>query len=352
MTEFKCMIKKDKNSIWKNTQCTIGESNKMKCVKKLLAIIMVCAIVCSLAGCRSSQQANLPTASDVASSESIQPQQDWREDADISVKDTALFGGEQVPIVGCVENDRIRLYRDAAEQELLAQADYPIPLENAAEKLTTCEFEDLDGDGNSELTLAFDFPEGERASFLWFWVDGQGYTLNEEFSQLPGDSSTGDSLSTIPEAYSALLDCYSEAISETWDSAALMDANLPYLLTLVYGENPLENIGYAISDVEGDGSPELLIGSLTGDEYFGKMIFALYTLNQDGAVSLLFESGEKNRYYYVGENRFANLGQFSANEYFETTLKLEDSEMIDMTYTTQPADYVQFQLQPFSVWGT
>lgn len=34
MTEFKCMIKKDKNSIWKNTQCTIGESNKMKCVKK------------------------------------------------------------------------------------------------------------------------------------------------------------------------------------------------------------------------------------------------------------------------------------------------------------------------------
>lgn len=322
----------------------------MKCVTKLLAVIMVCAIVCSLAGCSSSQQTNLPIASDVAPSESTQPQQDWREDADISVKDTALFGGEQVPVVGCVENDRFLLYRDAAEQELLAQADYPTPLENAAEKLTTCEFEDLDGDGNSELTLAFDLPDRERASFLWFWVDGQGYTLNEEFSQLPGDSSSGDSLSTIPEAYAALLDRYAEALSESWDSATLMDANLPYLLALAYGAEPLENIGYAISDVEGDGSPELLIGSLTGDEYFGKMIFALYTLDQDGAASLLFESEEKNRYYYVGENRFANLGQFSADEYFETTLKLEDSEMIDMTYTTQPTDYVQMDLTPFSKW--
>lgn len=323
----------------------------MKCVTKLLAVIMACAVVCSLAGCRSShQQTNLPTASDVVSSESTQPQQDWREDADISVKDTTLFGGEQVPVVGCVENDRILLYRDATEQELLAQADYPIPLENAAEELTTYEFEDLDGDGNSELTLAFDLPDGERASFLWFWVDGQGYTLNEEFSQLPGDSSTGDSLSTIPEAYAALLDRYAEALSESWDSAALMDANLPYLLALAYGEKPLENIGYAISDVERDGSPELLIGSLTGDEYFGKMIFALYTLDQDGATALLFESEEKNRYYYVGENRFANLGQFSADEYFETTLKLEDSEMIDMTYTTQPADYVQMDLTSFSKW--
>lgn len=323
----------------------------MKCVTKLLAVIMACAVVCSLAGCRSSQQTNLPTASDVAPSESTQPEQDWREDAEISVKDTALFRGEQVPVVGCVENDRILLYRDAAEQELLAQADYPIPLENAEDELTTCEFEDLDGDGNSELTLAFDLADGVRASFLWFWVDTQGYTLNEEFSQLPGDSSGGDSLSTIPEAYAALLDRYAEAISETWDSAALMDANLPYLLALAYGEEPLENIGYAISDVEGDGSPELLIGSLTGDEYFGKMIFALFTLDQDGAASLLFESGEKNRYYYVGENRFANLGQFSADEYFETTLKLEDSEMIDMTYTTQPADYVQMDLTPFSKWS-
>lgn len=322
----------------------------MKCVTKLLAVIMVCAIVCSLAGCSSSQQTNLPTASDVVSSESTQSQQDWREDADISVKDTALFGGEPVPVVGCVENDRILLYRDAAEQELLAQADYPIPLENAAEELTTCEFEDLDGDGNSELTLTFDLPDGKRASFLWFWVDGQGYTLNEEFSQLPGDSSNGDSLSTIPEAYAALLDRYAEVLSESWDSAALMEGNLPYVLALAYGEDPLENIGYAISDVEEDGSPELLLGSLTGDEYFGKMIFALYTLDQDGAASLLFESGEKNRYYYVGENRFANLGQFSADEYFETTLKLEDSEMIDMTYTTQPADYVQMDLTPFSKW--
>ena len=31
-------------------------------------------------------------------------------------------------------------------------------------------------------------------------------------------------------------------------------------------------------------------------------------------------------------------------------LKLEEGEMIDMTYTTAPADYVQLELTPFSQW--
>jgi len=41
-----------------------------------------------------------------------------------------------------------------------------------------------------------------------------------------------------------------------------------------------------------------------------------------------------------------NPGLFTANEYFGTTLKLEDGELIDMTYTTQLADYAQMDLTP------
>lgn len=323
----------------------------MKYIAKSLIVFMACAFVCSLAGCGDGQQTSLPTASDTVPSESVKLQEDWREDAAISVRGTALFGGEQMSVAGCVEDERILLYRDAAVQELLAQADYPISLENAAEALSVSEFTDLDEDGNSEMSMTFELPGGERAIFLWFWVDGQGYVLNEELSQMPGDSSAGDDIPTLSEIYSGLLTLYGEAVSEAWDSAALMEENLPYLLALAYGKDPMENIGYAVSDVDGDGSPELLIGSLDeDDETFGKMIFALYTISQDGAASLLFESEEKNCYYYAGENRFANLGQFSANEFFETTLKLENGEMIDMTHTTRPEDYVQMELIAFSKW--
>lgn len=39
------------------------------------------------------------------------------------------------------------------------------------------------------------------------------------------------------------------------------------MLALACEEEPLENIGYAIFDAEGDGLPKLLIGALTEDGY-------------------------------------------------------------------------------------
>lgn len=74
-------------------------------------------------------------------------------------------------------------------QKLLVQGDYPMCLENATEYFDTCDFEDIDQDGNSDLTVSFAFSESSQAMFLWFWVDGQGYVLNEEFPQFPGEVS-------------------------------------------------------------------------------------------------------------------------------------------------------------------
>ena len=105
-----------------------------------------------------------------------------------------------------------------------------------------------------------------------------------------------------------------------------------------------------VTDLDGDGTEELAIGSMVEDEFFGKMIFSLYTLDGDGVPQLLFDSTERNRYYYAGGFRFANLGSSDWNDSFVTTLKLEDKELIDMTYTTDPADYVQMELTPFSQW--
>ena len=159
-----------------------------------------------------------------------------------------------------------------------------------------------------------------------------------------------DDYATVEEAYAIVIGEYYSAAEEQWDSAALMDAELNYMVAECYLDNPLENIGYAIVDLNNDGTEELLIGSRIEDDFFGKMIFDLYTLDDRGVHRLVFDSSERNRYYYAGENRFANLGAITYNESFETTLKFERGEMVDMTYTTLPADYVQMSLTPIGEW--
>lgn len=155
---------------------------------------------------------------------------------------------------------------------------------------------------------------------------------------------------TAKEAYAVVIGEYYTAIEQQWDSAALMDHNFNYMISECYEDDPLKNIGYVVEDIDGDGIDELLIGALVDDSFYGKMIFALYTLDDKGVHQLVFDSSERNRYYYAGENRFVNVGAGAFDENFETTVKFENTEMIDMTYITDPADYVQAELIPFSEW--
>ena len=155
---------------------------------------------------------------------------------------------------------------------------------------------------------------------------------------------------SVEQAYAVVIGEYYTALEQRWNGAELMEDGLNYMAADCYGEEPLENLGYAIVDLDGDGVQELLIGPINADEFFDKMIFSLYTLDENGVNKLVFDGTERNRYYYAGENRFANQGSSAYNDSFETTLKLEEGEMIDMTYTTAPADYVQLELTPFSQW--
>ena len=155
---------------------------------------------------------------------------------------------------------------------------------------------------------------------------------------------------TVEQAYAVVIGEYYTALEQRWNGAELMEDGLNYMAADCYGDAPLENLGYAIADIDGDGVQELLIGTIKADEFYEKMVFSLYTLDENGVNKLVFDGTERNRYYYAGENRFANLGSSASNDSFETTVKLEEGEMIDMTYTTAPADYVQLELTPFSQW--
>jgi hypothetical protein len=221
------------------------------------------------------------------------------------------------------------------------------------------------------------FPQG----FLGYYAEQEGSTLyvGFKFSSLFGLFETGDFDITIPtkgtvthivvksgqqeitvwpkeetltdeaevtenglSAYEPIVLQYRTALEENWSGQQLVDADMNFMVQNV----PPETVGYAVEDLDGNGTPELIIGTNCADVFYEKMVFLLYTVGENGETVQLFSSIERNRYYFAGGSRFANLGSSSADSSFATTWKLEGEELVDMTCTTDPKDYVQMALTP------
>ena len=221
------------------------------------------------------------------------------------------------------------------------------------------------------------FPQG----FLGYYAEQEGSTLyvGFKFSSLFGLFETGDFDITIPtkgtvthivvksgqqeitvwpkeetltdeaevtenglSAYEPIVLQYRTALEENWSGQQLVDADMNFMVQNV----PPETVGYAAEDLDGNGTPELIIGTNCADVFYEKMVFLLYTVGENGEPVQLFSSIERNRYYFAGGSRFANLGSSSADSSFATTWKLEGEELVDMTCTTDPKDYVQMALTP------
>ena len=148
----------------------------------------------------------------------------------------------------------------------------------------------------------------------------------------------------VPAIYESILKQYRTALEENWNGQQLVDAGMNFMIRNVTPDA----VGYAVDDLDGDGVPELVIGTISGDEFYGKLIFELYTLDDHDDPVQVFSSIERNRYYYAGGIRFANIGSSAFDDSFATTRKLEGEGLVDMTYTTNPVDYVQMELMPLA----
>ena len=101
---------------------------------------------------------------------------------------TMLLDGEETTVYPEVSDTEINFWDSASGGKLLAVAKYPETFAGATEALKSCDYTDLDEDGNSDLTAEFIFTDGSTASLVWFYADG-GLIYNEEFSRLPGEAT-------------------------------------------------------------------------------------------------------------------------------------------------------------------
>lgn len=156
----------------------------------------------------------------------------------------------------------------------------------------------------------------------------------------------------IPDIYAAILDAYARAGGEGWNHGTMVENGLNYMAVDIFGDNPGENLGYGILDLDGDGVQELLIGATerVTDPFYGRMALELYTLDAHGSAVTVFTGWERNRYYYLGDNLFANIGSSSASDSVDTTLSLENGALKDLGYATAPEAYAPMPLTPIGSW--
>lgn len=106
----------------------------------------------------------------------------------------------------------------------------------------------------------------------------------------------------------------------------------------------LESVGYSITDISGDGVPELLIGSIAennGGVYLGSQIYAVYTVSGDAPV-LSFEGWARSCYRTMGGGKFFYQGSGGAaiNIFGVYSISSDGTALVceDFYYTNEKAD--------------
>lgn len=127
-------------------------------------------------------------------------------------------------------------------------------------------------------------------------------------------SDLGEGDESINEAfvnfYYDIIDHYENAISENWTREQLEEAGLSPMVLDSYKQG--NTVGWILTDQNNDGIDELVIGCTTpSDPYFDQMIFQMYVVGDDEA-ELLFESSERNRWYWHDIGQVLNTGSDSA----------------------------------------
>ena len=96
---------------------------------------------------------------------------------------TITRDGEDTVVLVCVHKADATFYYDLEDQVLFDGVEYPITFgDNVWDIFRGIDFADLNGDGNSDVTMKFD-DGGTELKLVWFWD-----TESEQFVYQPDNS--------------------------------------------------------------------------------------------------------------------------------------------------------------------
>ena len=130
----------------------------MKHLSKCLALVLAAALLLGLAAC------GKDTTGD-----------DWRASGVVTDYGTITRDGERVPVCICLSTENAAFYYDEDEQVWFDGVEFPTALTDALTAYSSTSFDDLDGDGQSDVTMIFDHGDGSTTELVWLWYDDTGF---------------------------------------------------------------------------------------------------------------------------------------------------------------------------------
>ena len=143
----------------------------MKSFHHFLAVLLTLLLCLSLTACGDSSD-------DVTGD-------DWRASGVVAAEGTITHEGEgSVKVLVTVGPESAAFYRDEPEQELFDSVSFPVTVEDANDDGTGFDisFDDITGDGESDVVVTFQHADMSTTQMVWFWDADERYVFEPDYS--------------------------------------------------------------------------------------------------------------------------------------------------------------------------
>ena len=109
---------------------------------------------------------------------------DWRTSGIVLADGTITHDGESVDVLVTISDTSAAFYRDTAEQVLFDSVLFPESIPDAKQAFESISFDDINGDGESDVVAHFKFNDGGGEELVWIWDPAERYIFNGELSTI------------------------------------------------------------------------------------------------------------------------------------------------------------------------
>lgn len=132
-------------------------------MKHFLKLTALLAALVLLTACAAGQDAQEDSVGEAVTGA------DWRTYGWVNDTGTLTLDGVSTEVLACVFDDSVMFYLDDDTQTVAAVAEYPQKMDGAHDRFESLRFDDLDGDGNSDVLLVLSSPDGAQQELVWTW---------------------------------------------------------------------------------------------------------------------------------------------------------------------------------------
>ncbi|MGI6316527.1 MAG: hypothetical protein ACOX17_07695 [Christensenellales bacterium] len=142
----------------------------MNFIKKSFTLLLTVMVCLNLFACRS-------VNNDLAV--------DWRAKGTIDGYGTITRTDEgSVDVLVTISSENVAFYRDKPEQTLFDRIPFPMKISDAEQAFNAISFDDLDGDGESDVIISFIHKNGDNTEMVWIWDSEERYVFRGDLSTI------------------------------------------------------------------------------------------------------------------------------------------------------------------------